>query len=73
MVDGYKEGKERSGTLRSRLTATVLAAITLNVFIAGYGTVAAHEQAQTACTRDHGVVQGHECVRAGRDLFRVPL
>lgn len=73
MVDGYKEYEERSGTLRNRLTATVLAAITLNVLITGYGAVAAREQAQAVCTQDHGVVQGHECVRAGRDLFHVPL
>ncbi|HEX6516244.1 MAG TPA: hypothetical protein VF049_11780 [Nocardioidaceae bacterium] len=54
-------------------TAAVLVALILEVLVVGYGAVAAGEQAHAVCSQDHGVVQGHECVRNGRDLFRVPL
>jgi hypothetical protein len=70
---GTKNTRKGVTPLRNRLAVTVLAAIALNVLITGYGALAAREEAQADCTRDHGVVQNHECVRAGHDLFHVPL
>lgn len=55
------------------LVAAVLAALTLDVLITGYGALAAGQEAQLTCSRDHGVVRNHECMKEGRDLFHVPL
>lgn len=59
--------------MSKKLAAAVLAALTLDVLITGYGTLAAGQEAQQTCAKDHGVVRDHECMKEGRDLFHVPL
>ncbi len=55
------------------LVTAVLAALILDLVATGYGAVAAGKQDQSVCVQDHGSVRNHECVRAGRVLFGVPL
>ena len=55
------------------LVTAVLAALILDLLATGYGAVAAGKEGHTLCTQDQGSVRNHQCVRAGRVLFGVPL
>jgi hypothetical protein len=70
---GTRDVYERNSALSNRLVAAVLAALAVNVIVTGYGALAAGEEARAHCAAEHGVVQGHECVKGGQELFRVPL
>ena len=59
--------------MSKKLAAAVLVALGLDVLITGYGAVAAGQEAQLTCSRDHGVVRHHECIKGDKDLFHVPL
>lgn len=58
--------------MTKRLFVAVLFVLSLDVLVAGYGAVAAGQEAQAKCAQDHGVVQSRECVRGGHVLFSVP-
>ncbi len=59
--------------MTNKLLTAVLAVLSVQVLITGYGAVAGQEEAHATCAHDHGTVLHHQCVRAGRVLFGIPL
>lgn len=59
--------------MTKKLVVAVLLVLSLDVLATGYGAVAAGHEAHATCTRDHGTVESHECVKDGQVLFGVPL